>query len=106
MKNGIGKKIRKAILQKPVRVGDEKKGLVTEYESVATVWAEVNYLKVRSSSNAEFVELLHAQVFIWLRTDVAKGWRIVVDGKTFGIKSTTPEPDDINLGLLCAEVVA
>ena len=106
MKNGIGKKIRKAILQKPVRVADGNKGYITEYADVATVWAEINYLRVRSSSSAEFVELLHAQVYIWLRSDVAKGWRLVADGKTFAVQSTTPEPDDVNLGLLCTEVVA
>lgn len=97
----VGKKNKKCVLQSPTRVSDGA-GYSTDYTDVAVVWAEVMYMKASASAPGDFIESVHATVKIWQRV-VAKGWRLVVDGKTFVIKSEYP--DGKNTVLNCEEVV-
>lgn len=98
----IGKMTKRVTLQKPTRVEDSETGVATKFIDVATVWAEEK--KIRAGAIVNFVDSLNVEYGIRYRKDVSKGWRMVCDGRTFGVKATYPVRRDETV-LVCEEVV-
>ena len=98
----IGNMTKRVSLQRPTRVEDAETGVATKFIDVTTVWAEEK--KIRSGAIANFVDSLNVEYGIRYRKDVSKGWRMVCDGRTFGVKATYPVRRDETV-LVCEEVV-
>ena len=98
----IGKMTKRVTLQKPTRVEDSETGVATKFIDVATVWEKKK--KIRAGAIVNFVDSLNVEYGIRYRKDVSKGWRMVCDGRTFGVKATYPVRRDETV-LVCEEVV-
>lgn len=101
-----GRMNRRVELQAPIRVlgGDS---YVTEWQTVATVWAE--FLKIRAEVVANFTDGVRVEIAVRYRTDIKKGWRAVENAPnntiTYGVVGVYDQYRNQTV-LICEEVVS
>lgn len=100
-----GKLNRRIILQKQVETPDGAGGFTAEWVTQATVWAEFEDPKLKTSeATGTIVSELLRGVKIRFRQDVCKGWRVVYGTKIFNIDHTYDIEREKTV-LVCKELV-
>lgn len=101
----IGRMGWRIILQQPVKTPDGMGGSSSDWQDVATVWAEFRIPNTKElTAIGTMISDLIRQISIRRRRDVRRGWRVLNDGRIYLVKHTYDFDLETTV-LVCQEVV-
>ncbi len=87
----VGTLDQRVALQQPITLRDGYGHPSTTWQTVATVWANVQTLRGREYFAAAAVQKeLTVKIKIRHRTDITNTWRVLHKGSTYGINAVIP----------------